>query len=228
MTRRTSRDDLDRFRGARSLLTGPPVLTLQGYLPGEFLRINKVEGVFTGASVLLRLRDAAPGLALHATGGYAWHEETFRGRAGCGLAERLLDPRGRRGPGAECHQQVPGPVRQSGARRPGRARQLGLSRAARGRSPHNPATRRIGKHRPGGRRRGRRPGAHPSHDALPGRLAASGQSRDCTRDTISELGRCWTGTPRSARSSSGAALDFGSRRSTPGEIWTTPGSKRGW
>ncbi len=84
MTDAVTADDFARFRGARIRSDGRPVVTVQGYFPGEFLRLNKVEGVYTGVSLLARLRDAAPGLAFHVTGGYAWHEKTFRGRGGVG------------------------------------------------------------------------------------------------------------------------------------------------
>lgn len=85
MTEAVSRDDFGKYRRLRLQPSGPPVLTFQGYLPGEFVRINKVEGIFTGASLLLRLRDALPGVGFLLSGGYAWHEKTVRGRAGVGL-----------------------------------------------------------------------------------------------------------------------------------------------
>lgn len=82
MTKSVSGADFSRFRDNLLQPTGRPVVRVQGYHPGEFLRINKVEGIFTGVSLLARLRDAAPGVSLHATGGYAWSEKTFRGDAG--------------------------------------------------------------------------------------------------------------------------------------------------
>ena len=85
MTGDVSGDDFGRFRSSRVRPTGRPVVTVQGYFPGEFLRVNKVEGLFTGISLLAWMRDAAPGLAFHLTGGRAWSEKTFRGRGGVGF-----------------------------------------------------------------------------------------------------------------------------------------------
>lgn len=82
MTQSVAGADFSRFRADLLQPTGHPTVRVQGYHPGEFLRVNKVEGIFTGISVLARLRDAAPGIALHATGGYAWSEKSFRGDGG--------------------------------------------------------------------------------------------------------------------------------------------------
>ncbi len=60
---------------------GPPQLLFQAEKLGDFVRATRVEGPFTGAGLTLRLRDAAPGVTLRATAGYAWVEETVRGRA---------------------------------------------------------------------------------------------------------------------------------------------------
>lgn len=47
----------------------------------DVLRFNRVEGVFTGASAMLRLRDRLPGALLGGVGGYAWSESAWRGAA---------------------------------------------------------------------------------------------------------------------------------------------------
>jgi hypothetical protein len=39
-----------------------------------------VQGIFTGGGLVLRMRDAAPGLTLRTAAGYAWSERTVRGR----------------------------------------------------------------------------------------------------------------------------------------------------
>ena len=79
--------DFSRWRPDRLQPTGRPFVAVQGYQPGEFLRFNRVEGLYTGLSLMLRLRDAAPGLTLPVTGGYAWSEHRARG-AGGGVWER--------------------------------------------------------------------------------------------------------------------------------------------
>jgi len=60
--------------------TGGLLVLLQGERLSDFLRVNRVEGPFTGAAVTVRFRDAAPGLVTRAIGGYAWVERTARGR----------------------------------------------------------------------------------------------------------------------------------------------------
>ena len=47
----------------------------------DVLRFNRVEGLYTGLGARLAFRDAAPGLTLRGTAGYAWNERTVRGRA---------------------------------------------------------------------------------------------------------------------------------------------------
>ena len=70
-------------------VTGEPTVRFRPRSFGEVFRFNRVEGAFTGASAELDFRDRAPGLALRASGGWAWAEGTARG-----LAEARLD-RGR-------------------------------------------------------------------------------------------------------------------------------------
>ncbi len=47
----------------------------------DVLRFNRVEGMFTGASAMLQLRDRLPGGAIGVVGGYAWSESAWRGTA---------------------------------------------------------------------------------------------------------------------------------------------------
>lgn len=58
---------------------GPPRLDWRAERLNDVLRYNRVEGLFTGAAATMRLRDAAPGLALGANLGWAWTEHTMRG-----------------------------------------------------------------------------------------------------------------------------------------------------
>jgi hypothetical protein len=83
-TEAVSEADFSRYRPGRLQSTGRPVLLLQGPNQGDFLRFNRIEGVFTGLSVIARLRDAAPGLSLQASAGYAWSEKMVRGFGGAG------------------------------------------------------------------------------------------------------------------------------------------------
>ena len=81
-TRSVSRDDFQRYRSDRFQPTGRPTLLLEGVRKSDFVRVNKIEGVYTGLALALRFRDAAPGLELRGKGGWAWSEETMRGTAG--------------------------------------------------------------------------------------------------------------------------------------------------
>ena len=60
--------------------TGPPRLDVRTERSSDLFHFNRGEGVYTGLGVALRLRDAAPGVTLRATGGWAWSERAARGR----------------------------------------------------------------------------------------------------------------------------------------------------
>ena len=78
-TRAVTEADFSRYRPDRLQPSGPPFLAVQGLRPGEFVRFNRIEGLYTGLALMLRLRDAVPDLALSANGGYAWWEKRARG-----------------------------------------------------------------------------------------------------------------------------------------------------
>lgn len=59
---------------------GPPRFSLETERMLDVIRVDRVQGVFTGIGAVLRLRDAAPGLTLRSAVGYAWSERTARGR----------------------------------------------------------------------------------------------------------------------------------------------------
>jgi hypothetical protein len=71
--------DFSRFRPDHVRTTGGPLFLIQGYQKRDFVRVNRIEGLFTGLAGMVRMRDAAPGIFVHATGGYAWSEKTVRG-----------------------------------------------------------------------------------------------------------------------------------------------------
>ena len=58
---------------------GPPHVRLGARRITDVLRFNRIEGLFTGAGVVLAFRDAAPGLELRSAGGWAWSERMPRG-----------------------------------------------------------------------------------------------------------------------------------------------------
>ncbi|MGI9140443.1 MAG: hypothetical protein ACR2GJ_04975 [Gemmatimonadaceae bacterium] len=49
---------------------------------GEVFRFNRVEGLFTGIALAKDFRDAAPGLTIRGSAGWAWSEQTARGMLG--------------------------------------------------------------------------------------------------------------------------------------------------
>lgn len=61
--------------------TGPPRLTLETERLGDVVRLDRVQGIFTGLGLVHRFRDAAPGWTLRSAAGWAWAEGTARGRA---------------------------------------------------------------------------------------------------------------------------------------------------
>lgn len=74
-------DDLNDVGPDRRRPTGAPRFDLAAPRVTDALRFNRIEGVYTGIGGRLALRDAAPGVVVRATLGYAWSEETVRGRA---------------------------------------------------------------------------------------------------------------------------------------------------
>jgi hypothetical protein len=81
----TSSDDFTDVAPARWRPDGPPEVLLQAERFSDLLRYNRIEGIFTGAGVAARLRNAVPGLTLRALGGYAWSERTARARVSAEL-----------------------------------------------------------------------------------------------------------------------------------------------
>jgi hypothetical protein len=80
-TGKVSASDFDDLAPDAWRSTGAPRLELAPTKLAEVLRFNRIEGVYTGLAVGERFRDAAPGLAAHAYGGWAWTEKTVRGGA---------------------------------------------------------------------------------------------------------------------------------------------------
>ncbi len=59
---------------------GSPRLSFETERLGDVIRLDRVQGVYTGIGGVLRFRDASPGLTVRAAAGYAWSERTARGR----------------------------------------------------------------------------------------------------------------------------------------------------
>ncbi|HTK52754.1 MAG TPA: hypothetical protein VL308_12755 [Gemmatimonadaceae bacterium] len=97
-----SRDSIDRFTdwsraigestantGADDFLdvapdswrpTGPPIIRLRYQEATDLFHYNRIEGTYTGVAGEVKLRDASPGLVARGNVGWAWAEQTVRGR----------------------------------------------------------------------------------------------------------------------------------------------------
>ena len=73
-------DDFDDLAPGLARFTGPPVTELFYPRLSDLVHFNRVEGLYAGLGGRVRFRDAAPGLAVAATAGYAFSEHTVRGR----------------------------------------------------------------------------------------------------------------------------------------------------
>ncbi|MBL0938910.1 MAG: hypothetical protein IBJ03_08445 [Gemmatimonadaceae bacterium] len=74
-------DDFNDIGPDRWRPTGPPRFDLAATRPADVVHYNRVEGFYTGVGGKLSLRDAAPGVVMRGNIGYAWAEQTVRGRA---------------------------------------------------------------------------------------------------------------------------------------------------
>ena len=61
--------------------TGPPRVDIAPTKTDNIFRYNRVEGLYTGLELNLRMRSAAPGLSFGGSAGWAWTERTLRGGA---------------------------------------------------------------------------------------------------------------------------------------------------
>jgi hypothetical protein len=68
--------------------TGRPSFSYWPNRLEDMARYNRVEGLFTGVSGTLRMRDVAPGLTLRGIVGFAWEEQTIRGGLSASLSRR--------------------------------------------------------------------------------------------------------------------------------------------
>ena len=73
-------DDFQDIAPDRWRTTGPPRFDLSAPRAADVVHFNRVEGLFTGVGGKWSLRDAAPGVTVRANAGYAWAEQTVRGR----------------------------------------------------------------------------------------------------------------------------------------------------
>lgn len=80
MTAAVSAEDFNDVAPDRWSPRGPPRFALETERLGDLIKVDRVQGLYTGMGGVLRLRDAAPGLTLRGAAGWAWNEGTARGR----------------------------------------------------------------------------------------------------------------------------------------------------
>jgi hypothetical protein len=80
MTARVSAEDFNDVAPDRWKPTGAPRFSVETERLGDVARVDRVQGLFTGIGAVMRFRDAAPGLTIRAAAGWAWSEQTARGR----------------------------------------------------------------------------------------------------------------------------------------------------
>ena len=78
-------DDFDDIAPDAWRPTGAPRTEFRVPRVMDAIRVNRIEGVFTGWGVQRRYRDQMPGLTLRATAGWAWSEQVPRGRVSATL-----------------------------------------------------------------------------------------------------------------------------------------------
>lgn len=79
-TAEVSAEDFNDLAPDRWSPRGPRRLSFETERMGDVIRLDRVQGLFTGLGAVLRFRDDAPGLTMRAAAGYAWSEQTARGR----------------------------------------------------------------------------------------------------------------------------------------------------
>lgn len=81
LTSSVSAEDFNDVAPDRWRPTGAPRFSVETERLGDVFRVDRVQGVYTGIGAVMRFRDAAPGLVLRGAAGWAWNEQTARGRA---------------------------------------------------------------------------------------------------------------------------------------------------
>jgi hypothetical protein len=79
-TAEVSAEDFNDVAPDRWSTRGPRRFSVETERLGDVIRLDRVQGVFTGLGGVLRFRDDVPGLTMRAAAGYAWSEQTVRGR----------------------------------------------------------------------------------------------------------------------------------------------------
>lgn len=73
-------DDFNDIAPDRLRPTGRPRFDIAATRLADIVHYNRIEGLYTGLGAKLSLRDAAPGVVVRGNVGWAWKEQTARGR----------------------------------------------------------------------------------------------------------------------------------------------------
>lgn len=76
-----SAEDFEDVAPARWRPDGAPRFNVETERLLDVLRMDRIQGVFTGIGAVYRFRDAAPGWTVRSAAGFAWQEQAVRGRA---------------------------------------------------------------------------------------------------------------------------------------------------
>lgn len=82
-------DDFVDIGPDRVRTTGRPRFDWAAPRPADVIHYNRIEGLFTGIGAKYALRDVAPGVVIRANAGWAWTEQTVRGRVSVERARGL-------------------------------------------------------------------------------------------------------------------------------------------
>ncbi len=121
-------DDFDDLAPGIAQSSGPPVASIFYPRVSDLVHFNRVEGLYLGLGGRVRFRDAAPGLSVAGTAGYAFSERTVRGRI---EAAQALGPGAARTPTAGAPGALPAVSDATGGSPTGRTTWTLLARAGR-------------------------------------------------------------------------------------------------
>jgi len=82
-------DDFIDLGPDRVRVTGRPRFDWAAPRPADVIHYNRIEGLYTGIGAKYALRDVAPGVVVRANAGWAWTEQTVRGRVSIERARGL-------------------------------------------------------------------------------------------------------------------------------------------
>lgn len=84
-------DDFTDIGPDRVRTTGKPRFDWAAPRAADIIHYNRIEGLYTGIGAKYALRDVAPGVVIRANAGWAWSEQTVRGRVSIERSRNLVN-----------------------------------------------------------------------------------------------------------------------------------------